>query len=402
MSCDSFGFLICNRRPLTRRQMTRSDISIETFSKAVETIYDCALNPRGWRETLRLIGELTHSPHVAIGTMDYDQKQLLNAVEYGYDQGAWNSYLEKYSVNPMLRRCHRAPIGAIYTTPMPGVDWSDLYKSEFYNEWCIPHRSGELVGLNGLRRGRRVTALVAHRTRPQGAYGRRELRLMASLAPHICRTFAISDVVGLHSITAQALEATLNGLAAGIYLTDRSGRIVFLNRAAEDQIKSGKALRILNRRLTPVSNSARAAVDAAIAGAITNETAPPVGGTTLALPDGDSAGLLATILPLDRGQRHTVSDPLGAAAAIFVQDPTVEPTYPGEAFAKLYGLTGAEVRVLLVMAPGLGVKEAAAMLGIGEVTARTHLQHVYAKTGTSKQTELLNLLKNSTPPVKIV
>src|SRR5262245_57174747 len=169
---------------------------------------------------------------------------------------------------------------------------------------------------------------------------------------------------GLRSITAQALEATLDGLATGVYLTDRSGRIVFMNRAAEDQIKSSKVLRILNSRLMPVSESARAAMDAAIAGAITNETQAPAGGTTLALPGGDSAGLLATILPLARGQRHGVSGPLGAAAAIFVQDPTVEPTYPGEAFAKLHGLTGAELRVLLAMAPGLGVKEAAAILDI--------------------------------------
>jgi DNA-binding CsgD family transcriptional regulator len=42
------------------------------------------------------------------------------------------------------------------------------------------------------------------------------------------------------------------------------------------------------------------------------------------------------------------------------------------------------------------------MLGIGEVTARTHLQHVYAKTRTSKQTELLNLFRNATPPVKAI
>ena len=72
---------------------------------------------------------------------------------------------------------------------------------------------------------------------------------------------------------------------------------------------------------------------------------------------------------------------------------------PGEAFAELYALTGGELRVLLAMAPGLAVKEAAEMLGIGETTAKTHLQHIYAKTGTSKQTELMHLFMSSTPPV---
>ena len=38
---------------------------------------------------------------------------------------------------------------------------------------------------------------------------------------------------------------------------------------------------------------------------------------------------------------------------------------------------------------GLSVKEAADMLAIGENTAKTHLQHIYSKTGTSKQTELI-------------
>jgi DNA-binding CsgD family transcriptional regulator len=103
---------------------------------------------------------------------------------------------------------------------------------------------------------------------------------------------------------------------------------------------------------------------------------------------------------LDRGQRRKVSGPFAAAAAIFVQDPVVVPLYPGEAFAKLYGLTGGELRVLLAMAPGLGAKEAADMLGISETTAKTHLQRIFSKTNTSRQTELMNLLRASTPPVK--
>ena len=177
--------------------------------------------------------------------------------------------------------------------------------------------------------------------------------------------------------------------------------IVFMNRAAEEQIKSSNVLRIFNTRLAPVSHVARTAMDVAIATAIANEAATAPGGTTLALPGSNGGGLLATVLPLDRGQRRDVSRAFAAAVAVFVQDPAISPTYPGKAFAKLYGLTGAELRVHLAMVPGLGVKDAAAMLGIGEVTARTHLQHIFSKTGTSKQTKLLNLLRNSTSPVRM-
>ena len=71
---------------------------------------------------------------------------------------------------------------------------------------------------------------------------------------------------------------------------------------------------------------------------------------------------------------------------------------PGEAFARLYGLTGGELRVLLALAQGLGAKEAADILGISEPTVRTHLQHMFAKTGTSRQADLLRMLQSSAPP----
>jgi len=44
--------------------------------------------------------------------------------------------------------------------------------------------------------------------------------------------------------------------------------------------------------------------------------------------------------------------------------------------------------------------QAADMLGIGEPTVRTHLQRIFSKTGTSKQTELLALFLRTAPPVR--
>ena len=85
------------------------------------------------------------------------------------------------------------------------------------------------------------------------------------------------------------------------------------------------------------------------------------------------------------GERRILCGAFAAMAAIFVQDPIVVPPFLGEAFAKLYGLTGSELRTLLAMAPGLSVKEAAELLGISDTTARTHLQHIYGKTDTSKR-----------------
>jgi DNA-binding NarL/FixJ family response regulator len=173
-----------------------------------------------------------------------------------------------------------------------------------------------------------------------------------------------------------------------------------MNRAAEQQVGRGDAVRIEKDRLSPVDQMARMALMTAVDEAIADEVMTPKSGSSVALPNSEGAGLVAAILPLSRGDRQNVCGAFAAKAAIFVQDPVVVPQFPGEAFAKLYSLTGSELRVLLAMVPGLSVKEAAEVLGISETTTKTHLQHIYSKTGTSKQTELMLLFMGSTSPVK--
>jgi DNA-binding CsgD family transcriptional regulator len=79
-------------------------------------------------------------------------------------------------------------------------------------------------------------------------------------------------------------------------------------------------------------------------------------------------------------------------AAIFIQDPSALPPFPGEAFAKLYGLTKAELRVVLAMRQDATSPRMAASFGIGLHTVRTHLKNIFQKTGTSRQADLMTLM----------
>jgi DNA-binding CsgD family transcriptional regulator len=197
------------------------------------------------------------------------------------------------------------------------------------------------------------------------------------------------------------LEATLDGLVAGVYLAARDGRVVYMNASAERQVKAATALRILNHRLVPTDLRAGAALAELIDEIARDETSTGSAGHSLAIPDAGGAGYVATVLPVDRGRRRSVMAPFAPSVAIFAQDPEQVPLMPGEAFARLYRLTGGELRVVLTLAQGLGAKEAADMLGIGEPTVRTHLQRIFSKTGTSRQAEVLQLLHSATPPARI-
>jgi integral membrane sensor domain MASE1/DNA-binding CsgD family transcriptional regulator len=205
------------------------------------------------------------------------------------------------------------------------------------------------------------------------------------------RAAATADALTLTQIRSEALEATLNALTSGVYIADCHGLVHYMNPAAKRQIGTGNAIRVENGQLAPNNQKARLALVKAIDEAIADEANLPTSCRNIALPGvGDKAGLIATVVRLGA---------LPGTAAIFVQDPILTPLFPGKAFAELYGLTRSELRVLLAMAPGRCVKEAAQMLGVCESTAKTHLSHIYSKTGTSKQTELMHLFMSSSPPV---
>jgi integral membrane sensor domain MASE1/DNA-binding CsgD family transcriptional regulator/PAS domain-containing protein len=214
-----------------------------------------------------------------------------------------------------------------------------------------------------------------------------------------CQAMAIADALSLATIRSEALQETLNALTSAIYLTDRHGRIVYMNRAAERQVGTGNAISVKNNHLTHIDHTAQFKLARAIDEAIGDDVDLPINGRTIALLGGDNAGLIATIFPLGRCESQG-SCGASRMAAIFVQEPIAMPFSGGEAFAELYCLTRSELRVLVAMAPGFSVREAADTLGISENTAKTHLQHIYSKTNTSKRAELMQLFMSSTPPVK--
>jgi DNA-binding NarL/FixJ family response regulator len=380
---------------------TCSDLPLDAFSKVVEDIYDCALDPSRWEGTIGAIGELCRSHYGFLGVVDSETGRNELTFHIGHNEYYQRLYEDKYgAINPFVGRLQMLPLGIVATRAML-IDDNEFLESSFYREWGKPQGICDAIGFNVLKTRRRVALLADHRLESEGRYGYADVLLLSRFAPHICRSVAISDALNLRTIRSKALEITLEALAFGVYLVDRQGRIVFMNRAGDRQVRTSHALRIGKSRLAPIDPVAHAKLTEAITAATADEAETPSGGfTTLVLPGEENMGLVATILPLTRGERRTLSGASGTAAVVFVQDPVAEASHSGEGFAQLYDLTASELRVVLAMLPGLGVHEAAEVLGIGETTVKTHLQHIYAKTGTSKQTELVHMFMRSVLPLQ--
>lgn len=58
-----------------------------------------------------------------------------------------------------------------------------------------------------------------------------------------------------------------------------------------------------------------------------------------------------------------------------------------------YTLTAAETKLVASMLDGAALPQVALRLGVGHSTTRTHLKHIFAKTQTHRQSELLQLVQ---------
>ena len=378
--------------------MTGPDgVSAQALSETIGAIYDCALDPQQWPDTCRKIADLCESTAGGICVHDMRHAQNDQLFVFGYLPEFLERLGKHYSQSPMAAADIVANVGDVSALSM---ERSELTEGRFSRDVLKPFGLQDIIWFPALRTGGRMASMHASRGEAARHYQEREINLFRLLSPHVCRALAISDALDIRALRSEMLEKTLDALVTGVFLTSRDGRVVYMNAAAERQVKTGNSIRIVNNRISPTDPATRAALSKAIDKASRDDIDLDTSEHSLAIPDIDGAGYVATLLPVDRGQRSGIIAPFAASVAVFTKDPAEAPLMPGEAFARLYRLTGGELRVLLALTQGLGAKEAADMLGISEPTARTHLQHIFSKTDTPRQADLLRLLHNSTPPVR--
>ena len=81
-----------------------------------------------------------------------------------------------------------------------------------------------------------------------------------------------------------------------------------------------------------------------------------------------------------------------ATALVLIIDPEHEPEPAAALLRRLHGLTKMEAQVALRIVRGADLKQVSEELSVSVDTVHTHLQHVFNKTGTHRQAELVRTL----------
>jgi DNA-binding CsgD family transcriptional regulator len=113
----------------------------------------------------------------------------------------------------------------------------------------------------------------------------------------------------------------------------------------------------------------------------------------------DGERYVVHVLPLNSLARSSAAPGIKAVATVFVRKVTLDSKSCGALVARAFGLTPAELRVLLAIVEVGGVPETAEVLGIAETTVKTHLHRVFAKTGVNRQADLVKLAAGFSTPL---
>ena len=218
------------------------------------------------------------------------------------------------------------------------------------------------------------------------------------LAPHLRRAVTILRLLDVQRLALSTFAQALDALTSAVLLVDSALAIVHANATAETLLAARDAIdagpgRVLRLR-APASQTA-------LADAIARMTAGGAAfgqrGIGIPLPRRNGTPpLVAHVLPLQAGElRNGVSQ--RAVAAVFIADAAAPKPMPAQALALLYDLTPAEVRVFELVALGGAPTAIATRLGLAPSTVKTHLLHVFDKTGCRRQADLVRLAAALSP-----
>jgi DNA-binding CsgD family transcriptional regulator len=185
------------------------------------------------------------------------------------------------------------------------------------------------------------------------------------------------------------LVRSLEHVASALVRVDRSGAVVWMNAAAETELRESAGLVVRAGRLRAANRTADQRLQAAFgwAGHVDEGVWP-------------RRGTLPVILEGGRGEAARICWVIARNGQILVAITDRQMTEERlAAAAAVYGITQAQARVAALIVAGHDTVSAARELGVSVNTARTHLQRMFEKTGVRSQPALVRALLSVASPI---
>jgi len=234
-----------------------------------------------------------------------------------------------------------------------------------------------------------VWVLSRHRT--HGEWGTESRRLIQRLSPHLTHAVAVRQELLAARLLGDTLEQLLEGRSAGVVYLDRRGAIIGSNAWADRTLRSPGGLfdRCGQLRARHPDDDARLGVLLNGALCLRSAGSPRGGSVSIRRRSLCERPLVVHVLPVNRRRRDFGDG--RAAVLVLIVDPWAKLAMDPRSTAELLGLTPAEGLMATMLAEGASIRQICRRLGRTENTVRSQVKQALAKTGCSRQAELVRL-----------
>jgi DNA-binding CsgD family transcriptional regulator len=363
-------------------------LSDKSYLAVVEGIYDAAVDPSRWAEALGKLsapmhggGNLVmHDPMIAAGNChvfanwEPDSVALYNAYYAG--KNAW------------LNRIASRPVGKAEPAEF-FLSRSDLFKTEWYNDYLRPHGVVSGIGVTVMRDSSRFVSASVLLPRCSDDAHASYVTLLQRVTPHIERALKVNRQLSAAEFRWFAAEKCFQQLKIGVVVLGDDRKLLFSNAEANRVFAQADGLTLTregrlvagaaadNRRLRSILET--------ILGNPTPEPEAASGVMSITRRSGSrSYGLLVTRLT-PPSELFGRSRPM---ALLFISD-AASRRASAERLAEAFDLTPAEAQLLHFLLDGQSLVASATRLGISINTAKFHLKALFEKMGCARQADLV-------------
>ena len=370
----------------------------EEFDRILTSLHEAALDSACWLSASALIDEAlgTHGSTLAFGDGESEEDFRLYFM-WVCHLGQRRRDLERlwmetyYSLDEAIPRLRRLPFYQLFHI-------TDLYteeerkSSESYNMLRTLAHAGHAINvrLEGPN-GSRIMWRVNDPLDGEG-WSSAQCDSIRRLLPHIRQTVRVRQTLA----SAHALGATMAELldvtGLGIIQLDARGEIVAANDRARDVLRTGDGLFDKRCLLFARTSEDNDDLQELLGRALPPLGAQGAGGSATIRRSGGLPPLVLHIHPVDSQEMGFQVWPV--AALVLVVDPADGAAIDPKVAAEAFGFTRTEGWVAALLARGMSVSEISVAAGRKESTIRSHVKHMLAKHGLSRQAELVRLVQS--------
>lgn len=271
---------------------------------------------------------------------------------------------------------------------LPGraiVPRAELERSDMFRAYLAPRAIEEILRLDIVSDPARSRSISLARPWSTGPFSAREIRFVHSVMPHLQRATAVQLRLEDAASVARCALSALELAPTPSLLLDAAGRIVHTNTEAGRLLREADGISAGPAGLLAAKPALTARLAAITAQATGRAGLPAISGA-LRLPRPSGRPDL-TVIAMPLPPRH-----VPAGTVLQILDPLARPAPDPALLASAFDLTPAEASLAADLARGLTVAEAAQSGRRSIATIRTHLASILAKTGTTRQSDLMRLL----------